>query len=74
MTVDEAHKYIIENKPTATKTDEVGRWISRTWNALNAVITETYEYKYDAQTIKQNRDVTKYRDSFTVINTNLEIV
>lgn len=74
MTVDEAHKYITENEPTSTKTDEVGRWTSRTWNAPDAVITETYEYKYDAQTIKQNRDVTKYRDSLAVINTNLEIV
>lgn len=74
MTNEDLEKYCIENEPTETLRDEVGRWVQRIWKLENSKIIESYTYKYDVKLLLQNTDMTKFRDSFNVLSVNREEV
>lgn len=63
MTNEEIDQYCSENEPIEILRDEVGRWVKRIWD--NG-ITETYTYKYDVELLLNNKDITKYKNSFDV--------
>lgn len=56
---------INDTEPIEIIRDEVGRWVKRTW-ADGSV--ETYTYKYDVATLLSNKDITKYRDAYTIVS------
>ena len=63
MTNEEIDQYCSENEPIEFLRDEVGRWVKRIWD--NG-ITEKYTYKYDVELLLNNKDITKYKNSFDV--------
>ena len=65
MNSEEIDQYCSENEPIEVIRDTVGRWVKRTWN--NG-ITETYTYKYDVELLLNNKDITKYRDAYTIVS------
>lgn len=69
MTFDEIKEYTEQNEPIEIKRDEVGRWIERIWN--NGII-ETYTYQWSADVLLNNKDITKYRDSYKVLSSELK--
>lgn len=69
MTLEEIKAYTEQNEPIEIKRDEVGRWIERVWE--NG-ITETYTYQWPADILLNNKDITKYRDSYKVLSSELK--
>lgn len=74
MTQEELKKYTESNEPTEILRDEVGRWVERKWVLSNTTIIESYKYKYDVNVLLNNKDITKYRDSFTIVSSELKEV
>lgn len=63
MNNEEIDQYCSENEPIEVIRDAVGRWVKRIWD--NG-ITEKYTYKYDVELLLNNKDITKYKNSFDV--------
>lgn len=74
MTQEELKKYIESNEPTEILRDEIGRWVERKWVLSNTTIIESYKYKYDVNVLLNNKDITKYRDSFTIVSSEIKEV
>ena len=65
LTNEELEQYCSENEPIEIIRDEVGRWVKRVWVDGSF---ETYTYKYDVATLLSNKDITKYRDAYTIVS------
>lgn len=63
MNNEEIDQYCSENEPIEVIRDAVWRWVKRIWD--NG-ITEKYTYKYDVELLLNNKDITKYKNSFDV--------
>lgn len=72
--MSDLEKYCSENEPTDIIRDKVGRWIQRIWVKGSVKVIESYSYKYDDETLIENTDITKFRDSFNVLSVNREEV
>ena len=74
MTKEDLYQYCSENEPTEIIRDKVGRWVQRIWVKGSVKVIESYSYKYDDETLIENTDITKFRDSFSVLSVNREEV
>lgn len=74
MTIEELKRYTESNEPNEILRDEVGRWIERKWILHTSTIIETYKYKYSVDLLLSNKDITKYRDSFAILSSEIKEV
>ena len=72
MTTEELKNYIADKEPDQILRDEIGRWVTRSWNTGIGTIEESYNYNCPPEQVLA--DPLKYRNSFDVKSVDVKEV